>query len=261
MTQPFLLFESGLLSTPGIWDGITKKLPSETHWYVNDRGAQSAFDAALRKSDYPSVLRRLRDHMPSVRPDSPIIVVGHSVGALLARAHANALGARVGGLVLIDPAPPAQFERGVDQVYHYLRLRQNLALQALRSTLRVPRTGRKLVDPNVFPESAREEVGLAMQRPAFWIDGYRECAHSGSDWLGAALYPDVETRPVAIVSSDVSTNQRSIQNIFESQVMDASTESRQFRADGATHQSVLVDDEHSRSVIAAIDWVTERVGR
>lgn len=157
MTKPFLLFESGLLSIPGVWDGITKKLPPETQWYVNDRGAQSAFDAVLRQSDYPSVLTRLRKHMPSVGLDSPIIVVGHSVGALLARAHANALGARVGGLVLIDPAPPAQFERGVDQVYHYLRLRQSLALQALRSMLRIPRTGRKLVDPNVFPESARKK--------------------------------------------------------------------------------------------------------
>jgi pimeloyl-ACP methyl ester carboxylesterase len=68
-----------------------------------------------------NVAREARDLLAAVAPEGPLVLVGHAQGALYTNALARLVGARVQGLVLLDPAHP---DRG--------RLRRELPRRLLR---------------------------------------------------------------------------------------------------------------------------------
>lgn len=252
-SSPLVLFENGAISGSYSWAWVAARLPAGVRSLTYDRGARSFFDAAFRRMDYRSTLARLRAQMPEDAAE--IVVVGHSIGGLLARAHANAFGNRVVGLVLVDPAPPAQFAAGVDHEFQYLRLNQSLAVRTVRSLVhRRPRVS-ETVDLVSLPEEARSDALSLLCQPTYWFNSYRESKSAGGDWLGSALFPDVESRPVAVVSSDVSRGQHALQNSFETDILRASANSRRYRVEGASHASILFDKSHSETVNEAIEWV------
>lgn len=258
MTAPriVLLLESGAISGTHSWSWVERRLPSDVAVVVADREATSFFDAAFRRMDYRSVLERIR---PQLLQDLPVLVVGHSIGGLLARAHANALGGRVVGMVLIDPSPPSQFAPGVDQDFQYLRLNQSLFFRVTRSMLGRQPTAAETADFPHLPPTAQTRAVRMLKQPRYWMNAYRESRSAGFRWLDSALFPDVEDRPVAVVSSDVSLREQSLQNIFEQNILRASTNSRRFRASGASHATVLFDEQCSVAVNDAIDWVLTQV--
>lgn len=131
------LFENGAVSGSYSWKWVADRLPEGVTPLTYDRGASSLFDAVFRRMDYPSVLARVKEGLGAYT-DCDVIVIGHSIGGLLARAHANALGSRAIGLVLVDASPPGQFQPGVDQEWRYLRMNQSLLVHALSSAVGRP---------------------------------------------------------------------------------------------------------------------------
>ncbi|MFJ6533133.1 alpha/beta hydrolase [Microbacterium sp. NPDC091662] len=258
MTVPpvLLLFESGAISGPYSWTWVERRLPNDVAVVNRDRGAPSLFDAAYRRMDYRSVLERLRPHLLD---GVPVVAIGHSIGGLLVRAHANALGSRVVGMVLVDPSPPSQFAPGVDQDFQYLRLNQSLAVRTVRAVFGQAPTAAETADFSNLSAAARTRAVEMMTPPRYWMNAYRESRSAGSQWLGSALFPDVEQRPVAVVSSDVSAHEHSLQNTFEERILHGSSKSQRFRVEGASHATVLFDEQYSRAVNEAIDWVLTQV--
>lgn len=251
------LFENGAVSGAYSWRWVADRLPDCVTALTYDRATSSLFDSVFRLMDYPSVLARVKERLSSY-PGCDVIVIGHSIGGLLARAHANALGARAIGLVLVDASPPEQFLSGVDQQWQYLRMNQSLLVQTLSAAGGRPLKEEFTEDLWRLPPEASMQATALMSQPRYWMNAYRESKAAGSGWLSAALFPERESRPMAIVSSEVSAAEHSMQNRFETGLLDASTNGRRFRAEGATHATVLFDEEHSRKVTEAIEWVLAR---
>ncbi|MDF2562467.1 MAG: alpha/beta hydrolase fold protein [Microbacterium sp.] len=251
------LFENGAVSGSYSWRWVAGRLPDGVTPLTYDRAASSLFDSVFRRMDYPSVLARVKERL-SPYTDCDVIVIGHSIGGLLARAHANALGSRAIGLVLVDASPPGQFQPGVDHEWRYLRMNQSLLVHALSSATGRPLQEELIEDMWRLPSDASMQATALMRQPRYWMNAYRESRAAGSGWLSAALFPERESRPMAIVSSEISAAEHSMQDRFETSLLEASTNGRRLRAQGASHATVLWDEEHSRKVNEAIAWVLAR---
>ncbi len=101
--QPAVVFESGLASSSLTWNPVQQIVAQRTRAISYDR-------AGIGWSDEPGERRTLGgmvdDFQALLRASGnapPYILVGHSFGALLARAHASLSEDWVAGLVLVDP--------------------------------------------------------------------------------------------------------------------------------------------------------------
>lgn len=253
-----VILESGLLSGPYSWAWVESRLDAKRYEaLVSDRGATSAVDAVLREESYPAVLRRMLVQLGPVAPEDRFILVGHSVGGLLAQAHSRFFGAQAAGVVLVDPSPPEQFEPGSDPSHRYRYLNQTLLLRSLGSLL-----GRKLTATDTagvckLPTEARTEAMQTMKSPRFWFTGLSESVAAARHWTQAGFSSRAIAIPTAVVSSNVARNPSSLQGTFVSELLIAAELGREFVNPHANHESIVFDEAHSASINDAIDWVAD----
>lgn len=255
--KPIVVFEHGLLSGSFAWSWVLSRLPRSVIPIVTDRNARSTFEVALRRLDYRTVLGRLRSMTPAIDESERIILVGHSIGGLLIRAHANALGSPVRGMVYVDASSPEQFNSTTDVSFQFLRLQQVLLKRTIRSSFAHGPLGGDAASLTPLPHHVRQRAADLLADRCFWLNAYRESRSIGTSWLDAAQFPASEHRPTAIVSSGISTNPESIQHRFERRLLAQTTPSRHVLVREATHESVLYNEDHSRAVNAAIEWVLD----
>lgn len=255
---PTVLFESGLLSGPYSWSWVVARMDeARFNTVLVDRSASSLFDAILREQTYTAVRDRLRTTVNVDALEAPVIVVGHSVGGMLALAHAHYLGSIVAGIVLVDPSPPDQFMPGVDTNYGHLRLNQAILRRALQAALGKRPADEELIGVRQLPREIAADVEMRMRRSKFWVDAYRESRAAGQHWVEAGFAPLHSDIVTAVVSSNATRVETSLQSRHVGDLLRRSIISREFRSDDANHESIILNEQYSRLVNEAIEWVAE----
>jgi len=119
---PLVLLEAGAISDASTWRRVQGRIAAFTRVCSYDRAGYGFSDPGSSSSTPQQAvddLERLLDQIPA---SHPIVLVGHSAGGLYATLFAEQHRARVGGLVLVDPAIRSQ-----------LKLRYGLETPAERS--------------------------------------------------------------------------------------------------------------------------------
>lgn len=110
MSKPPLLFIHGMWSTPHVWDwfadryraaGYSVHTPALPYHDIDPAEPPPAILATIGVQDYVDAIAAVVRTLP----ESPVIV-GHSMGGMLAQKVAEATGAR--GLILLSPGPTAE---------------------------------------------------------------------------------------------------------------------------------------------------------
>ncbi|NWN87082.1 MAG: alpha/beta hydrolase [Micrococcaceae bacterium] len=249
------VFENGLMTGPSSWAWVTSRMnPSIYKVILVERAAESAFDACFREQNYTAILERQLAKTGLENTNDPVILVGHSVGALLARSHAHYFGSRVAGLVLVDPSPPEQFTPGADTNFRYLRLNQAIFRRIVRTFFGGLPSSTELEGVNQLPPQASETMSLEMRKPKFWIDAYRESKSAAKLWVESGISPQKTELITSVVSTDVIASSASIQSRYVEEVLANSKSSASFENLEATHESILFNEQHSQLVNEAIEW-------
>jgi pimeloyl-ACP methyl ester carboxylesterase len=105
--EPLVVLESGLGGTVDGWSNVQPEIARHTRVCAYDRAGlgQSNPDDDIPHSA-SDASRDLHALMMAMQGDEPIVLVGFSIGGLLARHYASAYPDDVAALVLIDPTPP-----------------------------------------------------------------------------------------------------------------------------------------------------------
>lgn len=102
----WVVFEAGGGAGRTCWDPVVRLLADEARLVAYDR---AGFGRSGRIAGSPSVEDMAADlvaMIDAVVPvDAPLVLVAHSMGGLVARRAVPLLGDRLGGLLLVDPAP------------------------------------------------------------------------------------------------------------------------------------------------------------
>jgi pimeloyl-ACP methyl ester carboxylesterase len=130
---PTVVFEAGVVATSLSWSLVQPEVARFTSTASYDRAWLGWSDSTDAPRDIRQVVRELDLLLDRAGVDTPIILVAHSYGALVARMYQIRRPARVGGIVLVDPmalrewTPPsvalrALLDRGIRLSYRGLWL-------------------------------------------------------------------------------------------------------------------------------------------
>ncbi|MCP2015076.1 pimeloyl-ACP methyl ester carboxylesterase [Deinococcus sp. HSC-46F16] len=86
--------------------GIAPTLAQWTRVVAYDRAGVGASPLPAQPHTWADVYAELDAVLDSFQPSQPPILVGHSLGGMIASTYARRRPGRVGGLVLLDPTPP-----------------------------------------------------------------------------------------------------------------------------------------------------------
>ncbi len=104
---PLVILEHGLGGSTAEWALVQTAIAPHTTVCAYDRAGQGRSDAALNSPhDAEDAARDLDALLAAIDVDEPVVLVGFSLGGLLARYYASTRDRDVAALVLVDATPP-----------------------------------------------------------------------------------------------------------------------------------------------------------
>ena len=108
-TGPAVVFESGISATCLNWTRVRGEVAHFAHACAYDRAGLGWSDAANSPRTMSAIIDDLHGLMEAAQIPRPCVLVGHSFGGLLVRAHAAKYPSDVAALVLVDPLSPREW--------------------------------------------------------------------------------------------------------------------------------------------------------
>lgn len=104
--SPTVILDSGWSADSRAWRRVMAGLARDFRVCAQDRAGSGLSDAGPLPRDGSAVAKDLLDALDAARIGGPVILVGHSLGALNMRSMAALHPERVAGMVLVDPSVP-----------------------------------------------------------------------------------------------------------------------------------------------------------
>ncbi|MDI2127536.1 alpha/beta fold hydrolase [Yinghuangia seranimata] len=167
-----VVFEAGQGLGRASWDAVLPSLADRARLVAYDRagfGRSGRVEGPLDVDDMAADLAAL---VEAVVPDgAPLVLVGHSMGGLVTRRAAERLGARLRGLLLVDPTPEQApvydtFDQTAAKVDRVLGVMQQLFRSRLLARLASGRI-RRVFPPDTYATMLAEDfvpAGIAQTR-------------------------------------------------------------------------------------------------
>jgi len=112
--SPTVVLESGFGAAAEAWFKVQPALARETRVCSYDRAGYGASDPGPTPRDGAAIAEDLDEGLRAARIAGPLILVGHSAGALYVQVFAQMRPQQVKGIVLVDPSVAYQDQRFAD---------------------------------------------------------------------------------------------------------------------------------------------------
>jgi pimeloyl-ACP methyl ester carboxylesterase len=109
--SPTVVFEAGLGGNAGVWEGVIAGVRRETRACRYDRLGTGRSDAAPRPHTPVEMALELSELLAAANERPPLILVGHSLGGIIARLYVQNNPSAVVGLVLVESMHEDQQQR------------------------------------------------------------------------------------------------------------------------------------------------------
>ena len=107
---PAVILETGMGAPSSDWRAVQDKVAEHTRVCYYDRANCGASDPAPTPRSARDMAEDLHALVGAMALPTPLVIAGHSFGGPIAVEYAAAWPDQVGGLVLVDPAGPDQFD-------------------------------------------------------------------------------------------------------------------------------------------------------
>lgn len=108
---PAVVLETGMGAESDEWETVQQGVASFAQVYRYDRANRGSSDPAPKPRSVQDAADDLHMLVQAAAIPTPFVLVGHSLGGMIARLYAYQHPGDVAGLVLVDPAHEDQFER------------------------------------------------------------------------------------------------------------------------------------------------------
>jgi pimeloyl-ACP methyl ester carboxylesterase len=245
-TGPTILFEAGLTMMSSCWGWLAPALAPSRRTLVYDRAGLGWSDEREGLRDAGQIARELDMLLNAAQVHAPVVLLGHSMGAILNRAFLRLNPARVAAVIWLDPAHPDQLPRSrrMRSFFFLLEFAHVLAARNLPSiTLRIVPHLRGL------PEHEYRVIRHFLKDPRH----LRACAREARAWTHSADNVGQTTlgsTPLLVISAQKHAlgNWRE----YQRELALLSTRSRHVTFTEMSHLSMLANREHAERVAGEV---------
>lgn len=249
---PTVVLEAGLAATSGWWHWVGEAVGHFAPVVSHDRPGMGWSSESAAPRDAETMARELRELLRGTGVEPPYVLVGHSMGGLVARVFAARFPSEAAGLVLVDAVHPdqsrrsPQIRRAMARFFLALRLCRlgsRLGAGSLANGLGISGAAREL------PVERAAEIEFFMGEAG----QLRTMAREAAAW-GASCAQARETRfpnlPVRVVTAGRSPWRD--WPTLQAELAEISPRSGHRVVSGATHLSLLANADFAGETARAI---------
>lgn len=252
-----VVFENALIVDSSAWAWVTMALDG-VQVVLRDRAPRSAVAATVASIAPHRQAEILRKMHGAFGPDDRHVVVGHSVGGLLAQYYAAVHPQNVVGMVLIDSTHPDQCDRSSIQLNAHLWLMQDLTKRIARSAVAAGLSRSEVASLDVLPAPVRTAARRSLQRRSTWITAQRETIAARGEWALQARRLRRTQIPITVLVSQEAAEQDTQYVALQRELAESSADSSLLRVPGTTHESIVMSESGAAAVADAVRDVIER---
>ncbi len=255
-SSPTVILEAGAFGTSADWDFVLDDLAAGGRVCAYDRAGLGGSKGADEPTDVVARARQLGDLLDQMGETAPVILVGHSNGALYAEAFAKLWPARVAGLVYVNGVGDDDLDDPLlmEDLAKERRL-ANLAAKAERLGL-APLLAPLLIDQmRLTGDAARRKYHSLTCRACVAVARDEDRAIVPGLAAVRALEGDVRHIPTVVIVGDTHPKSALAQAFHAAEIAPARRADHGWILDapGATHVSPLSRDR--AYVSAAVAWL------
>jgi pimeloyl-ACP methyl ester carboxylesterase len=262
--SPTVILDAAADMMSSDWAWIQPEIAKHTRVCSYDRAGMGWSDSGPQPRDAKQVTTELHSLLTNAGIAAPYIMVGHSAAGLYARMYAAEYPEEVAGMVLVDPGHP-----DMDTRIPALQA-QNASDASLVNTMRVlsyfglPRLlGVGKNNAQGLPPQQAAEVNVFVSRPQHWATILSLINATSATYDEVRATGSLGNMPLVVISANTAwfTNgapaddARKILNDLQSEIAGLSTNSSHRIIDGATHGSLVHNQNDAQAVISAIEDV------
>jgi pimeloyl-ACP methyl ester carboxylesterase len=260
--RPTVILDAGGGSFSAQWAWIQPLVAQFTRVVSYDRPGLGWSDSAPRETDGFEIAADLRDALNTLGVEGPYVLVGHSFGSVMIRVFAQSYPDEVAGLVHVDPRYLWMEDVLGDAVTREGdRMTRLLPLAARFGVARLSNPAFSFVDG--LPQRQRDE-GLA------FFAATRHLTAMAAEWPMsnrtvarlAAAGESLGARPNIVLSAGADDHyfqgeRRARFTASQAAIAQLSEKGEQRLIEGADHYTIVTQEPHARTVVAAIREVVE----
>lgn len=266
--SPTVILDSAADMMSSDWAWIQPEIAKNTQVCSYDRAGMGWSDPSPKSRDAKQVVLELHSLLTNAGISGPYVLVGHSVSGLYARLYASQYPDEVVGMVLVDPGHP-----DMDQEIPELQA-QNANDASLVKTMQtlsyfgLPRLlGIGKNNANGLPAQQAAEVNVFVSRPQHWATlsaliestsvTYDEVRATGT--LGDIPLIVISANTAWFTKGAPADRARTILNTLHDEIAQLSTNNLHVIVDGATHGSLVLNQDDAHQVVMAIEAVLSAI--
>jgi pimeloyl-ACP methyl ester carboxylesterase len=262
--SPTVILDAAADMMSSDWAWIQPEIAKHTRVCSYDRAGMGWSDSSPQSRDAKQVTFELHTLLTNAGISGPYVMVGHSAAGLYARMYAAEYPEEVVGMVLVDPGHP-----DMDTRIPALQA-QNASDASLVNTMRVlsyfglPRLlGVGKNNAQGLPPQQAAEVNAFVSRPQHWATILNLINSTSATYDEVRATGSLGNMPLVVISANTAwfakgapaDDARKILNDLQSEIAGLSTNSSHRIIDGATHGSLVHNQNDAQSVISAIEDV------
>lgn len=262
--SPTVILDSAADMMSSDWAWIQPEIAKNTQVCSYDRAGMGWSDPSPKSRDAKQVVLELHSLLTNAGISGPYVLVGHSVSGLYVRLYASQYPDEVVGMVLVDPGHP-----DMDQEIPELQA-QNANDASLVKTMQtlsyfgLPRLlGVGKNNANGLPVQQAAEVNVFVSRPQHWATlsaliestsvTYDEVQGTGA--MGDMPLVVISANTAWFTKGDPADKARTILNTLHDEIAQLSTNNLHVIVDGATHGSLVLNQDDAHQVVMALEAV------
>jgi pimeloyl-ACP methyl ester carboxylesterase len=242
-----ILLECGLTMMSSCWGWLAPELAKSQRVMSYDRAGLGWSDEREGLRDSSRIAQELDGLLKTLRMPSPVVLVGHSMGAMFNHAIFRLNPALVSAMIWLDPTHPDQLARSrrMRSFFLLLEFARLLAVRNLPSiTLPI------VTHLSGLPEQDYRTIRAFLKHPRH----LRTCVREARAWKFSADYVR-ETRLGSLPLLVISAQKHALRNStnYQGELAQLSTRSRRVTFTDMSHLSMLANREHAARIAAEIN--------
>ncbi|NJN81926.1 MAG: alpha/beta hydrolase [Caldilineaceae bacterium] len=262
--SPTVILDSAADMFSSDWAWIQPEIAKNTQVCSYDRAGMGWSDSSPKSRDAKQVVIELHSLLTNAGITGPYVLVGHSVAGLYVRLYASQYSDEVVGMVLIDPGhpdmdqkiPELQTQNANDA--NLVRTIQTLSYFGLPRLLAIGKN-----NAYGLPAQQAAEVNAFVSRPQHWATLSDLMKSTSATYDEVRATGTLGDMPLVVISANTAwftkgaptDNARTILNTLHDKIAQLSTNHLHVIVDGATHSSLVLNQNDAYQVVIAIEAV------